>query len=171
MSQQWRAAAAALAAGCLVLGACSGGNGDKSAVPATRHQTLVVNDAPTDLCVAVATTLAQQVAGLSNRPSIPAKEGMAFLFADADSRSFTMRDTAVPLSIVWVGPDNKVLGSTPLTPNDDVAKPSPGPITLAVELSPQDWSPLAATARTVSLGEACDGTLVAGQPGQAPKQF
>jgi uncharacterized membrane protein (UPF0127 family) len=162
-------AAAVALTSCILLAACSGGN-DTSA-PRTRHRTLVVNEAPTDLCVAVAGTLAEQVAGLSNRPSIPAKEGMAFVFADADTRSFTMRDTFIPLSIVWVGPENKVLGSTSLTPDDKTPKESPGPIFMAVELSPQDWSPIAATARTMSLGEACEGTVTAGRPGQAPTEF
>jgi len=163
--------AAALAACVALLGACSGGNKLSDTSGLTRHRTLVVNDEPTDLCVAVALTAAQQVAGLANRPSIPPKEGMAFPFPDAGDRAFTMRDTAVPLSIVWVGPDNNVLGSTALTPNDTTPRPSPGPVILAVELSPQDWSPLAATAKTMSLGEACDGKILAGQPGVKPSQF
>ena len=48
---------------------------------------------------------------------------------------------------------------------------SPGPISLAVELSPQDWTPLAGTARTLSLGEECPGTITAGRQGQPPTQF
>lgn len=165
-----RFVAAALAVAALLLGACSGGNKD-DAESHTRHRTLVVNDTPTDICVAIAATVAEQVAGLANRPSIPSKEGMAFLFADADTRSFTMKDTSVPLQIVWVGPENKVLGSTALTPNDGVPKEAPGPILLAVELKPEDWGPLAATARTLSLGQACDGTITAGRPGVPPAQF
>jgi uncharacterized membrane protein (UPF0127 family) len=165
-----REIAAALAVCAFALGACSGGNKDDTAQH-TRHQTLVINDTPTDICVAIASTVAEQVAGLANRPSVPSKEGMAFLFSDADYRSFTMKDTSVPLQIVWVGPENKVLGSTALEPNDQVPKEAPGPITLAVELKPEDWNPLAATARTVALGQACDGTITAGRPGVPPAQF
>jgi len=153
----------------LALGACSGGNGNDAAH--TRHRTLVVNDTPTDICVAIAATLAEKIAGLANRPSIPAKEGMAFFFDDADTRSFTMRDTAVPLEIVWVAPEDKVLGSTSLTPNDEDPKASPGPIVLAVELKPEDWSPHAATAKTLTLGQSCDGKITAGRPGVPPAQF
>ncbi|MCU1448549.1 MAG: hypothetical protein JWP02_719 [Acidimicrobiales bacterium] len=150
--------------------ACSGG-GDSATVVATPHRTLVVNDSPTPICAAVATSVAQQVAGLSHRPSIPAQEGMAFPFSNAQIESFTMKDTAIPLSIVWVGTGGAGLGSTSLTPFDETSKPSPGPIVMAVELSPPDWGPMAATARTMTLGQACDGTITAGLPGSKPSQF
>jgi uncharacterized membrane protein (UPF0127 family) len=152
------------------LAACSGG-GDSATVVATPHRSLVVNDSPTPICVAVATSVAQQVAGLSHRPSIPEKEGMAFPFSRPAAQLFTMKDTAIPLSIVWVGTGGTVLGSTSLTPFDETSKPSPGPIVMAVELSPPDWGPLAATARTMTLGQVCDGTITAGLPGAKPSQF
>ncbi|MBV8305385.1 MAG: DUF192 domain-containing protein, partial [Acidimicrobiia bacterium] len=85
--------------------------------------------------------------------------------------AFTMRDTSFPLAIVWVGPNARVLGSTNMAPLVTDQYPSPGPITLAVEMSPRDWQPLAGTARTLSLGQACDGTVSAGPPGRAPTQF
>ena len=163
--------AASLLAVCAVaLAACSS-NRTTTELVGTQHRTLVVNDDPTPLCIAVAVTVAQQVAGLGNRPSLPPKEGMAFPFAEATQENFTMKDTSIPLAIVWVGPNSQVLGSTNMTPLAKDPYPSPAPITLAVELSPQDWAPLAGTARTVSLGQACDGTITAGRPGQAPSQF
>src|SRR5437870_5209837 len=110
-----------------MLAACSRGN-DTTTGSTTQHRTLVVNEDPTEICLAVATTVAEQVAGLSNRPSIPPHEGMAFPFATADDRSFTMKDTSVPLAITWVGTGAQVLGSTALTPFDQAPKPSPGPI-------------------------------------------
>lgn len=167
-----RAAASivALAACAVVLSACSGGR-VTSDPGVTQHRTLVINDEPTDICVAVAATVAQQVAGLSNRQSLPSKEAMAFPVATATQENFTMKDTNFPLAIVWVGPGQQVLGSTSMTPHASDPYPSPAPIILAIELSPQDWGPLAATARTASLGQACDGTITAGQPGQAPSRF
>jgi hypothetical protein len=72
---------------------------------------------------------------------------------------------------VWVGPGSQVLGSTSMTALSKDPYPSPAPITLAVELSPPDWAPLAGTAKTLTLGEACDGTITAGRPGQTPAQF
>ena len=146
----------------LVLGGCSGGR-DTSVVTSTQHRTVVVNDEPTDLCVAIAGDLAEKVTGLSHRPTLPPKEGMAFPFGNAEIRSFDMRDTSFPLAIVWVGDDSKVLGSSAMAPDSKIK--------LAVELSPQDWAPLAGTARTLVLGQECDGTITAGRPGQPPRQF
>jgi uncharacterized membrane protein (UPF0127 family) len=154
----------------MALAACSGGGDTPTALP-TQHRTLVVNEEPTPICLAVATTVAEQVAGLSQRPSLPPKEGMAFPFATAGPETFTMKDTAVPLVVVWVGPNGEVLSSTSMAPFDTAAKPSPGPITLAVELSPQDWGPLAGSARTISLGQVCEGTITVGRPGTKPSQF
>ncbi|MBV9410619.1 MAG: DUF192 domain-containing protein [Acidimicrobiia bacterium] len=153
----------------LALAACSGHLSNTAGL--TQHRTMVVNDQPTDICLAVAATVAQQVNGLGNRASLPPKEGMAFPVATPTQESFTMKDTSFPLSIVWVGPGSQVLGSTDMSPHSSDLYPAPAPITMAVELSPQDWAPLAGTARTLSFGEACNGTIVAGRPGQAPSQF
>ncbi len=138
---------------------------------ATQHRTLVVNGDPTPICVAVAATVAQDIAGLGNRPSLPPKEGMAFPFADPAQPTFTMRQTSFPLAIVWVGENSAVLGSAAMAPMSRDPYVPPEPITLAVELSPQDWQPLAGTAVTVTLGDACNGTVTAGPPGQAPTRF
>jgi len=155
----------------LVLSACSNGGESSSPATTTAHRTLVVNDEATPVCLAVANRLAEKVAGLANRPTLPPKEGMAFPFPDADTRSFNMKDTAFPLEIVWVGPGEQYLNATLMAPNTPGPYASPAPITLAVELSPQDWGPLAGKARTISLGTNCDGTLTAGPPGKKPTQF
>jgi uncharacterized membrane protein (UPF0127 family) len=132
---------------------------------------MVVNDAPTDICLVLPATVAQRVTGLAYRPSIPPKEGMAFPFAEPQPADFGMKNTSFPLSIVWVGADSQVLGATTTTPLSANLYTSPGPVTLVVQLSPKDWGPLAGTARTVSLGESCVGTITAGRPGQRPTQF
>jgi uncharacterized membrane protein (UPF0127 family) len=164
-----RKLAVVILASALALAACS--NGTVTDTGLTQHRTMVVNEEPTQICLAVAGTLGQQVNGLANRPTLPPKEGMAFPFATAGQETFNMKDTSFPLSIVWVGPNSQVLGSTDMAADSADHFPSPAPITLAVELSPQDWAPLAGTARTLSLGQACDGTITAGRPGQAPSQF
>jgi uncharacterized membrane protein (UPF0127 family) len=148
-----------------------GNSGGTTATVETQHRTLVVNDEPTDICMALPATVAQRVTGLAYRPSIPDKEGMAFPFAQAQPATFSMKNTSFPLSIVWVGDDSQVLGATTTTALAPEPYASPGAVTLAVQLAPKDWGPLAGTARTVSLGESCDGTITAGRPGQPPKQF
>jgi uncharacterized membrane protein (UPF0127 family) len=163
-------AIAVVAVCAIALAACSSSR-EATPVATTQHRTLVLNDEPTAICLAVAGTVAEQVAGLAHRQSLPPKEGMAFPFATAVQESFTMKDTSFPLAIVWVGPGGQVLGSTSMAPLSKDSYPSPAPITLAVELSPQDWGPLAGTARTLSLGQVCEGTITAGPPGKSPSQF
>ena len=154
----------------LVLAGCSGGRATRAATT-TQRRTVVVNEEPTALCVAVAGTLAEKVTGLSHRPTLPPKEGMAFPFAQTGPRTFDMKATVFPLAIVWVGDDSKVLGSTAMAAESKDNYDSPGPISLAVELSPQDWAPLAGTARTLALGDECNGTVVAGRGGRPRTQY
>ena len=146
-------------------------SGPPTTMVLTQHRTMVVNDVPTDICLALPATVAQRVTGLAYRATIPPKEGMAFPFAEAQPATFSMKNTSIPLSVVWVGPDAQLLGSATTTPLAAAPYASPGPVTLAVQMSPKDWGPLAGSARTVSLGESCDGTIVAGRPGQPPTQF
>ena len=165
-----RRALALAGVGAVALAGCSS-RANLTEGSATQHRTLVVNGDPTPICVAVATTVAQQLAGLENRPSLPPREGMAFLFGSPTQQSFTMLQTSFPLAVVWVASNSQVLGSTTMAPLSKDAYPPPAAITLAVELSPQDWQPLAGTAVTLTLGDACSGTVTAGPPGQAPSRF
>ena len=155
----------------LATGAACSSSGGTTTTVVTQHRTMVVNDEPTDICLALPATVAQRVTGLAYRSSIPPKEGMAFPYAVAQPVNFSMKNTSVPLSIVWLGPDSQLLGSVTTTPLSTNPYTSPAPITLAVQLSPKDWGPLAGSARTVSLGESCDGTIVAGRPGQPATRF
>ena len=156
--------------GAIALAGCSN-RANLAEGSATQHRTLVVNGDPTPICLAVATTAAQQVEGLGNRPGLPPREGMAFLFGSPSQPVFTMRQTSFPLAIVWVGANSQVFGSTAMAPMSTDNYQAPVPITLAVELSPQDWQPMAATAVAITLGDACNGTVTAGPPGQAPSRF
>jgi len=165
--RRWLAGAVAVLA---LAPACASGGGTTTNV-ITQHRTMVVNDVPTDVCLALPATVAQRVTALAYRSSIPPKEGMAFPFAEAQPANFSMKNTSIPLSIVWVGPDSQLLGSVTTTPLSTNAYTSPAPVTLAVQLSPKDWGPYAGMARTVSLGESCDGTITAGRPGQPATQF
>lgn len=48
-----------------------------------------------------ATTPAAQEHGLMNRTSMPADHGMLFVFADAQPRTFWMKNTLIPLDILF----------------------------------------------------------------------
>jgi uncharacterized membrane protein (UPF0127 family) len=51
--------------------------------------------------IELATTPAAQEHGLMNRTSMPADHGMLFVFADAQPRTFWMKNTLIPLDILF----------------------------------------------------------------------
>ncbi len=73
--------------------------------------------------------------GLMNRPSMPADRGMIFVFPREDRRSFYMRNTLIPLDIVYVGADQRVVSIHPMRPHDLTSVPSLGPAKYAIELN------------------------------------
>ncbi len=50
----------------------------------------------------VAKTTAQRMAGLSNRTSLARTSGMLFVFPTRGLHSFWMKDTKIPLDIIWI---------------------------------------------------------------------
>ena len=59
--------------------------------------------------VEVAATSEQQRQGLMFRTEMGPDEGMIFPFAQTRMASFWMRNTVIPLDIIFIGPDRKVL--------------------------------------------------------------
>lgn len=51
--------------------------------------------------VEIAATPAEQEHGLMDRTSMPADHGMLFVFADVQPRTFWMKDTLIPLDILF----------------------------------------------------------------------
>ncbi len=47
--------------------------------------------------------------GLMNRTYLGANNGMLFMFENEDYHSFWMKDTLMPLDIIWINSDNKVV--------------------------------------------------------------
>lgn len=165
-----RPLAIVLLACAVAFGACGGGGTDVASLGSQRRQ-LLINDQPTPLCLTLATTLAQQNEGLSDRDTLPPNEGMAFLFQTSYAHQFWMKNTHFSLAILWVSGDGQIRGSNVMAADTTTLYPSPGPITTAIELNPQEWAPLAASAHTATLGPICQGVLTAGRPGTKPAQF
>ena len=57
----------------------------------------------------VAATPAQQACGLMHRKAMPRNVGMVFPFEPARQVSFWMENTVLPLDLVFVGPDSRVV--------------------------------------------------------------
>ena len=79
------------------------------ATTAASSLPVVVVKAPgAQLHVEVATTPEQQERGLMYRTSLPAHTGMVFVFPSDGPVTFWMKNTLVPLDMVFVGADGRV---------------------------------------------------------------
>jgi uncharacterized protein len=79
--------------------------------------------------VEVASTSQQQQQGLMFRKTMGADEGMLFPMWPARTASFWMKNTVLPLDIIFIGPDNRVLN-------------------IAYDARPYDESPLVSVGQT-----------------------
>jgi uncharacterized membrane protein (UPF0127 family) len=66
--------------------------------------------------VELARTPEEQAQGLMFRESLPERTGMLFLFSDASPHQFWMKNTMIPLDIVWLDGSGRVLFVSANTP-------------------------------------------------------
>lgn len=84
----------------------------------------------------VARTPAQQEKGLMFRKAMGADEGMLFPYAQPRMLSFWMRNTVLPLDIIYIGPDGKVLNVVAdAVPYSETPLWSSGPASAVLELN------------------------------------
>lgn len=80
-----------------------------AATPAATALPVVIVHAPSaDVRLEVARTPAQQERGLMYRTALPAHTGMLFVFASDGPIGFWMKNTLVPLDMVFVAGDGRV---------------------------------------------------------------
>ncbi len=92
------------------------------ALPIGFCQAVVVTAPKATLRLAVADTDARREHGLMGVKNVPAGQGMVFVFPDGDkTRGFWMKDTLVPLDMIFVASDGTVMGTA-----ENVAATKPG---------------------------------------------
>jgi len=101
-----------------------------SALPTTKMQ--LGNQTFT---LEIANTGATREHGLMQRDAMDADHGMIFVFANEQPLSFWMRKTRIPLDIIYVDAQQKVVGIKQMKPYDLTATPSPRPAKWAIELN------------------------------------
>lgn len=67
----------------------------------------------------VANTPEQRERGLMHRFTLPAGQGMLFVFPQPHLLGFWMKNTPAPLSIAFIDSDGVILNIDDMTPNDD----------------------------------------------------
>lgn len=105
-----------------------------STVPAV---TIHASSGPVTFAVELADTPAEHERGLMNRTSLPEGHGMLFVFDPPRPVAFWMKDTLIPLDIIFVG-DGGVIGvaSAPLCAADPCPTyPSIGAVSHVLEIN------------------------------------
>lgn len=76
--------------------------------------------------IEIAETDDARTRGLMGRRSLPARSGMFFIMDEADTTGFWMRNTPMPLDIIFVGPDSQVVNiARKTTPySDQIIRPT-----------------------------------------------
>ncbi len=83
----------------------------------------------------VADTMATQEKGLMQRDSMPESHGMIFVFDDERDHDFYMKNTRIPLDIIFVSSQGKITHMATMRPYDLTLTPSNGPAKYAIELN------------------------------------
>ncbi len=86
--------------------------------------------------VELALTPAEQARGLMNRESLPEWAGMLFVYPRPQSATFWMKNTLIPLDMIFVGPDGTVRHVHPnAVPLDETPIPGGAGILAVLEIN------------------------------------
>lgn len=114
---------------------------------------------PATVAVELADTPEERQLGLMYRDTLPAGQGMLFVYPDAQERRFWMKNTRVPLSIAFIDPTGVIVSMADMTPLDTRTTPSGHAAMYALEVN-RGWF----REHGVKVGDA-----VVGLPGPAPR--
>ncbi len=106
-----------------------------------QHQTDITFDQTTlmiggqEISVELARTPTQRRRGLSRRTSLPPNNGMLFIYKDSRIRHFTMRETLIPLAIVFIAESGEILEIHEMQAGEQKGYPSEFPAMYALEMN------------------------------------
>ncbi len=86
----------------------------------------------------VARTPEQRAIGLMHRPTMPANDGMLFVFERPAEQCFWMKNTLLPLSIAFLDDDGTIVNVEDMKPQTLESHCSAKPVRFALEMN-QGW--------------------------------
>jgi len=107
---------------------------DSSTQPSTLRTTTMQIGSKT-FTLEVADTEPVREYGLMKRDSMPADHGMIFVFGSDEPRSFWMKNTRIPLDIMYVRSDGTVVSMRQMRAYDLTPVPSGGAAKYAIEVN------------------------------------
>jgi uncharacterized membrane protein (UPF0127 family) len=108
-----------------------------AARPSTRLDTveILTSRGPARFTVELAVTKAEQERGLMFRKSLAPDRGMLFPYKPPQRAAFWMKNTLIPLDIIYIAPDGRVLSiARNAVPHDETPIPSGGVIGGVLEI-------------------------------------
>lgn len=87
-----------------------------SKLPANAELATIIAPNGKKILVEIADTPAKRSQGLMFRTTMPADHGMLFVFDKLDRWIFWMKNTRMPLDLIWLGPTHKVVHLEPSVP-------------------------------------------------------
>ena len=102
-----------------------------------RKLSVIRGDTPVaDLNVEVADTVEKRTIGLMFRKTMPENAGMLFLFEDESVRSFWMRNTLIPLDMIFINRAGVIVHiHENAKPHDESRVPSVHPVSQVLEIN------------------------------------
>ena len=117
---------------CLLPAACRAENSDS-----TKQLTIIARDGKSHLFhIELALTPQQQAQGLMGRTEMAEDAGMLFLFPAEGERGFWMKNTLIPLDMIFIKKDGTIHHvHDSAKPNDLTSVKSNGPVLAVLELN------------------------------------
>lgn len=107
-------------------------------VPQTQLPRTTLNAGMHLMQVQLAQNFEQRQIGLMWRKEMPQNEGMLFVFEQAASQCFWMRNTLIPLSAAFVADDGSIVNIADMKPMSDESHCSAKPVRFVLEMN-QGW--------------------------------
>lgn len=88
--------------------------------------------------VEIADTPDERQMGLMHRESMPANQGMLFVWPEEGSRNFWMKNTLIPLDMIWINTNREIVdikAAEPCKVEDCPTYPGGGPAQFVLELN------------------------------------